>query len=62
MNEKEKVERTRFVQCALTYVGTPYHHMGRIKGAGVDCATLLICAAEEAGLIGHVELPYYAPQ
>ena len=62
MDATEKDERKRFVSAALDYIGTPYHHMGRVKGAGVDCATLLICAAQDAGLIGHVDLPYYAPQ
>lgn len=55
----EATERQRFVSAALDYVGTPYHHLGKLKGAGVDCATLLICAAQDAGLIGAVDLPYY---
>lgn len=35
----EQEERARFVATALSYVGTPYHHHGRLKGIGVDCAT-----------------------
>lgn len=26
---------------ALTWLGTPYHQQGRVKGVGVDCGTLL---------------------
>lgn len=26
---------------AITWLGTPYHHQGRVKGVGVDCGTLL---------------------
>ncbi|WP_436904878.1 hypothetical protein [Acinetobacter johnsonii] len=29
------------VQEALTWLGTPYHHQGRVKDVGVDCGTLL---------------------
>lgn len=25
---------------ALTWLGTPYHHQGRIKGVGVDCRSI----------------------
>lgn len=27
---------------ARTWVGTPYHHMADVKGAGVDCAMILV--------------------
>lgn len=49
MSEQE--ERKRFVDCALSWLGTPYHNHGKVKGVGCDCATLLICAAQEAKLI-----------
>jgi len=58
----EAAERQRYITAAKGYIGTPYHHMGMIKGAGVDCATLLICAARDAGLPGgDCVLDYYAP-
>jgi cell wall-associated NlpC family hydrolase len=44
---------------ALSWIGTPYHHMGRVKGAGVDCAMFPLEVYREAGLIGEVEVPYY---
>lgn len=30
------------VREARSWVGTPYHHMGDIRGAGVDCGMLLV--------------------
>ncbi len=46
---------------AVTWLGTPYHHMGRVKGVGVDCLTLLAEIYESAGVIPHVEIPFYPP-
>lgn len=40
----------RIADAALEYLGTPWHHQGRLKGVGVDCVGLLVCAAQEAGL------------
>jgi hypothetical protein len=33
--------------------------MGRVKGAGVDCAMFPLEVYREAGLIGNIEVPYY---
>lgn len=38
------------VNKAREFLGTPYHHQGRVKGAGIDCAGLVICVAHELGL------------
>ena len=57
MTEQEL--RQKVVDAALTWVGTKYHHMGRVKGVGVDCATLLCEVYEEAGIIQHIDLEYY---
>jgi cell wall-associated NlpC family hydrolase len=58
----EKQERERYVAAALDYCGTPYHHMGTVKGpnGGVDCATILLEAGADAGLVARETLPYYA--
>src|SRR6266550_3501610 len=58
----EESERRRYVAAALDYVGTKYHHMGTVKGpqGGVDCATILLCAAVDAGLASRETLPYYS--
>lgn len=36
---------------ALTWLGTPYHKNGRVKGAGVDCGSFLFCVYRECGLV-----------
>lgn len=46
---------------ALTWLRTPYAHAGRIKGAGVDCATLLAEVFARAGIIAPVEIASYPP-
>jgi cell wall-associated NlpC family hydrolase len=55
-------ERQRVVSIAKTWLRTPYVHMGRVKGAGCDCATLIAEVYEEAGLVPRVDLDYYSPQ
>lgn len=38
------------VRQARTWLNTPYHHQGRLKGVGVDCAGLIIGVAHELQL------------
>ena len=52
-------ERQRICEIARSWLGTPYHHMGRIKGVGVDCAMFPLEVYREAGLIGDIGVPYY---
>jgi len=40
----------QIVDKAREYVGTPFHHQGRLKGVGVDCVGLIICVSKELGL------------
>jgi NlpC/P60 family putative phage cell wall peptidase len=54
-------ERARVIAEARTWLGTPYHPMGRIKGVGVDCATLLCEVYEATGVVQHVDPGTYAP-
>lgn len=51
--------RDRIIAAARGWLGTPYHHQGRVKGAGVDCLTLLLEVFEEAGVLPHIETPDY---
>jgi cell wall-associated NlpC family hydrolase len=53
------VRRAHVVAVARSWLGTPYHTGGRIKGAGVDCLTLLAEVYAEAGVTPHVDIPYY---
>ncbi len=55
----ELEEREKVIEVAKTWLGTKYHHMGRVKGAGADCLTLLACVFEESKLIPKIEVPYY---
>jgi NlpC/P60 family putative phage cell wall peptidase len=54
-------QRSAVLAEARAWIGTPYHHMGRVKGAGADCLTLLAEVYERAGVTGHIEVPFYPP-
>lgn len=57
MNEQE--QRAAVVAEARSWQRTPYHHMGRLKGHGVDCAQLPALVYHAVGLIPLVPLSYY---
>ena len=59
MDAKERRERERLVAEALTWLGTPYHHAGRVKGGGTDCGMLILQAFINVGLIVDTEVGYY---
>lgn len=40
---------------AMTWLDTPYHHRQRVKGAGVDCAQILIGVFVVCGMIADFE-------
>ncbi|WP_151765199.1 NlpC/P60 family protein [Acinetobacter soli] len=46
---------------AMTWLGTPYHHQGRVKGVGVDCGTLICEVYEKVGLMDHLDPRPYPP-
>lgn len=50
--------RTRIVEEARSYVGTRFHHQGRQKGLGVDCAGLLVGVGKALGLIAFDRTDY----
>lgn len=47
------VPRYRIIETARSYLGTPFHHQGRVKGVGVDCVGLLVGVGRELGLQVH---------
>lgn len=47
--------RTAIVAEAMTWLHTPYHHRARVKGAGVDCAMILLAVFAGVGLIEAFE-------
>jgi NlpC/P60 family putative phage cell wall peptidase len=53
--------RAAVIAEAGSWIGTPFHHAARIKGIGVDCLMLLAEVYERAGVIGHIDPPFYVP-
>jgi NlpC/P60 family putative phage cell wall peptidase len=53
-------ERERVVAEARKWLGTPYHHRGRVLGHGCDCAQLVAASFAAAGLIEYVEPKVYS--
>lgn len=54
--------RADIVAQARAYIGTPFHHMGRQPGVGLDCAGLLVCVARALGLVApDFDVPAYTP-
>ena len=51
--------RPAIVAEAMTWLGTPYHHRARLKGAGVDCAQILVAVFAALGLIDDFEPAEY---
>lgn len=51
------------VNCALKWLGTPYHDQARVLGVGVDCAQLVAAVGVELGCINEANIPTnYNPQ
>ena len=53
--------RDDVVSAARSWLGTPYHHRARVKGAGTDCGMILIAVFSEAGLIEDFDAGEYSP-
>ena len=51
-------QREAVVSEAKTWLGTPWRHMQRLKGVGVDCANLPASVYEACGVIEHIEAEY----
>jgi cell wall-associated NlpC family hydrolase len=41
------------VTAARGWVGTPFHHQGRVRGVGCDCIGLVIGVAKELGILDY---------
>lgn len=42
---------TLIISTARSWIGTPFHHQGRLKGVGVDCIGLIVGVAAELGIV-----------
>lgn len=51
-------DREAFVAVARSYVGTPFHHGGRLPGVGLDCIGVPACAARARGFAVRDMLAY----
>ena len=56
------------IRAARGWIGTPFHHQGRVKGVGVDCIGLLVGIARELELtddkgilLADYDQPNYSP-
>ena len=58
----EQEQRDAVVAAARSFIGTPYHHNARVKGVGVDCATLLEMSYTEAGVVSPMDVTEYSSQ
>jgi cell wall-associated NlpC family hydrolase len=56
----EADQRDWVVREARSWVGTPYHNQGDIKGAGVDCGMLLVRVFVDCGLVPTFDPRPYA--
>ncbi len=46
----------------MSWLRTPYHHCADVKGAGVDCAMLLVRVYQAAGLVPDFDPRPYSTQ
>lgn len=53
--------RQKVVDEAKEWLGTSFHHMARVKGAGVDCGQLLLEVYHRCGCMPYVNPGYYPP-
>lgn len=59
----EQAQRARIIAEARSFIGTPYHHMGRVKGkqGGVDCAQFIWLVFHNRGLTPYLPVAHYPP-
>jgi cell wall-associated NlpC family hydrolase len=56
-------QREQVVRAAKEWMGTPYHHQARVKGAGADCAMFPLAVYQECGLLpADFQPPEYSMQ
>ncbi|KQU67780.1 MULTISPECIES: NlpC/P60 family protein [unclassified Rhizobacter] len=60
MTTIETEQREAVITEARTWLGTPYHHHGRLKGVGVDCGQSLCAIYEAAGVTAPIDPGTYS--
>ncbi len=54
--------RKKFLQSIATWVGTPYRHMGKVKGREIDCSLFIGFVWMEIGIIKKYDIDEYYPR
>ncbi|TWB20681.1 hypothetical protein FBZ89_10680 [Nitrospirillum amazonense] len=57
----EAAQRAAVVAEAFSWVGTPYHQLADVKGAGVDCSMLLVRVFVDTGVLPPFDPRPYPP-
>jgi hypothetical protein len=60
LNNTERIQRAAVVREARSWIRTPYHPQGDIKGIGVDCGMLLVRVFVDSGLCDPFDPRPYA--
>lgn len=47
---------------ARSWIGSPFHHQGRLKGIGIDCGGLIIGVGKALGVFDYDAMPRYGRQ
>ena len=55
-------KRDRLIAEALTWIGTPYHDHGAVKGAGADCALMPLAVYRAVLSLPAIDPPKYVMQ
>ena len=58
----EAAQRAAVIAEARTWIGTPFHDVACVKGAGVDCAHFVHAAYTGAGIFEDLGIERYDPQ
>ena len=62
IDDVEQQQRAAVVAEAQSWLRTPYHACGRVKGGGVDCAMLPAAVYNAAGMVDPIVYGAYSPQ
>lgn len=63
MKQLTAEQRANIVRAAKEWIGTPYHHHGRVKNAGADCAMFPLSVYQECGVLpADYQPPEYSVQ
>jgi len=50
-NDVGTLTRVEFIEELRKWIGTPFHHQGRWRGLGVDCAGLIVMPLYDLGVV-----------